>query len=203
MFERIKQWVSEHPYLAAGIAVAVVIFVWLFFIRGSSSSSTTASTTDPNSDYYDAEASAIQSGDALQAAQLASNAQAAQTAAQVSANATNDATQIGLAQIAAGAQSYQVQQQAAVDSLNINANATTTQQANTLSAQVQNNTIAANESIANTQMADYTSIINNQTASTVQMNQANIEGNIALASQESNLIQAITGDQISIAQAIG
>lgn len=183
MWERLKEWIKEHPYLAGVIGVLAVVLIYFLFFRGSSTG-TTASTDNGLSAYYDAEAQATQAADALQAYQYQANAQAGQTAAQLQAVTTNDATQIQLAQIASGSQDYQNTLAAQVASLNITNNATTTQQANTLSAQVQNNTTAANENLALTQLQDQTTVANNQIAYQTQLN-----------NNETSLLQAQQADE--------
>lgn len=68
-------WLKQHPYMAGGIALGVILVVYMLFGRKGSSSSGSSNLQS----YYAAEAAATQSGDALAIAQIYANASVAKT----------------------------------------------------------------------------------------------------------------------------
>ena len=82
----IKTLAEKHPYmLAGGVFLIGAVLIYYFYSGGSSSSTTSAAAANQN-----AQAAAIASGNALQAAQL------------------QDQTQLGVASLAAGVQNTQM-----------------------------------------------------------------------------------------------
>jgi hypothetical protein len=73
--EKIKAWISEHPYLASALGITLIVGLYLILHSGSSSSSS-AQTVSANPGGL---------SDAAYTAQLAANSQDAQTAAALSA----------------------------------------------------------------------------------------------------------------------
>lgn len=89
MWEKIKSFVSEHPWGTAGIVFVVgVILIYLFWPRSSAASSPDTGLGS----YYNAQAAAVQSGAAVYGQQIQANA---------ATTAANDQLQATLASIAA------------------------------------------------------------------------------------------------------
>ncbi len=88
--EKFFGWIKSHPLEAGGaVLVAGIAFI---FLRGSGSSSSSSSNQDTGAAaYYAAESAQAQAGDALQAVQIESQAQTAQTG-------LNDATTLAVQQ---------------------------------------------------------------------------------------------------------
>lgn len=97
MWDRVKSFVSEHPWGTAGIVFVIgVILIYLFWPRSSG----TATGTQDLSPYYNAQAAAIGAGGEVYAAQIGANAS---TAIAVK----NADTAVQLATIAAGVSNHQ------------------------------------------------------------------------------------------------
>lgn len=71
MMHRIVTWAKEHPYLAVGIGVGLLLLIYYLFFR---SSPAPAQDTTGLANYYAAEAASAQTAGAVQQAQLAYNA---------------------------------------------------------------------------------------------------------------------------------
>src|ERR1041385_4387061 len=97
-----RETLEEHPYIVAGsVFVVGVILIW-YFLRGSGS----AAAPD-NSSFYAAQAAAVQSGNALQAAQIAGQVTVSGFQAAVNREALDTSAAISLAQIAANQASHE------------------------------------------------------------------------------------------------
>lgn len=117
MFEKIKHFISEHPYLIGGLTLVVVVY---FLIRnsGGSSSTVVAGGVDPNVQAADIAAQAQQAAgsQALQAQtqSLGAGLQALQIQTAPQMAAVNAGLQLGLAQTSATQESTDAQTAAGV-----------------------------------------------------------------------------------------
>lgn len=145
--EEIKAWVKAHPYWAAGLGVGVLLLIYLWWRSGSSASSSTASPMDA---YYNAATANAAAGDqlaaiqaqntaAVQAAQIQQQAQQESDQAQENINASNNATQL-----------QELQAEIPVQ-----------EQGNSLSAQVEQASIAAQqkETLSTNMVTNYASYL--------------------------------------------
>lgn len=136
------EWLKAHPYATAGIVFGVGLLILIVFVGGSSPQ---ASTDNGAAALAAAQAQEAASGNQLQQLQAELQASQNQTAAGVSANGTNDASAITIAQIAA--QQATNQSQIAADSAKETAmyNAQSSEVASTATVQINanNDTTAA------------------------------------------------------------
>lgn len=77
MLHKLTEWAKEHPYMAGGIVVGLVVLIYLVFFRRSSVQASPADSTLAN--YYAAEAASIQTAGQVQQAQLGYTAATNQT----------------------------------------------------------------------------------------------------------------------------
>lgn len=127
--------IKSHPWVTGAI-IGVVLLVLFYSGSSSSSATTTTAATDPNAD-------------AVTVAQLQAQQAVQQSADSLTANAQNIQGSIDLSNIQASTVNLQSQLEAEVALSQIGAQQETTDTANTLSAQVEENNNATQLGIAN------------------------------------------------------
>jgi hypothetical protein len=206
MWSKIEAWAKAHP-MALGITIFVVgaILIYLF-TRGSSAPATTG-TGRPSDAYYQAQAAIAASGNQLQAAQLASQAQSNYVGAQLQAAQDQIGGQVALAQIAAGQNTSIATLQADIAKTGIGATQESTDLASSLTASVQNAGInaqvainAANNAAATT---NTTTAANEQVAiagTNAQLQESSIQAQLAGMQAGYDTQAAIAGLQAAVQQ---
>lgn len=165
---RLVAWVKEHPYETGALALVVGVAAYLLLRGGGGSTAQSAASSAPAADYYQAQ---------LQAMQLSAAATAQQTQAAVQTNHDNLQAQLANNELTAQLSALQVQDGAAI-------------QAAQIQADLQKNItqVQANASVQQTQIqAD---VINNQTAAQVQSNKDNLDAVLGLVSTQAEVQKA-------------
>ncbi len=186
MWEKIKHFVTGHPWMT-GLIVFGVGVVIVLLLRSGSAGATTSDDSSDQSASVSAQAAAVQAGTALQAEQI--QGQAAIGVAQ-SDNATQTAMYnalqtLGLAQYASQDQQAAIQGQTTVDVANIQAN-------QGIQENAQNTQAAVDITNSNNSAADYQSGLTYNLGVT----QANL---LAQTTQNANNLVAQT-EQLGIMQ---
>jgi hypothetical protein len=181
-WHRIEAWGKAHPVML-GVLVFVIgaIILWLLIPRSGGA----AAQAGPSDAYYNAQAAMAASGNQLAAAQLAAQAHANDTQAQLTATQT---------QVAGAATIAGIQAQQATDIATIQANyltahdktvAASTDLASTLTAQVQGAGIAAQAHIADINASAATDAA--RIAATTQLGLASYQAQTAEAGYQAQL----------------
>ena len=219
-----SEYITSHPYTAAGIGV--VALVGVFYLTRGSSASTATTTTDPNAQYIGAELQAAQQQAQITAqtnqatlqynAQLAINNQQnanSQALATIQAQSQGQAQSIQ-AQVADTLAQYQYELGVLTSNNNLTAQEVQAQtDQNTVNTQgaVSLAQIAAQENINNTiqQAGVTTTALNDQTQTQIagivaqtQQHLGDTQAQVAIAQSANQLgaIQAVSNTQIQIAQ---
>lgn len=218
----IKDWISDHPYLAGGAVLSLVIIFVL--LRGSNSSA-----AQPAAQSSGVAGTGLSSSDfaSIQQAQLASSTQLAAQQTAATAQSNQLAAELQATQIQTAGQNYQAQLASQVALQNIVTSGQVQSGANTLSAQTAQAQIGGQVQVASigAQENEYTTgmqaqVANEQTAAAVT-EQANISAaqtaqaqanaqaqgyiaqlasNVSLAQIGSQNLQTTTEGDVALAQ---
>jgi len=184
-------WAKAHPIWATLIGLLVLFLMWRLFAGGGSAQTATVGVVQQDP-------SVVAAGQQLQAMQYGYQAEALKIQAAAQAQADTNATQIALAQIAAGASQDQLELQGQIAASQTASQERVATLTSTLAAQLEASRIQSTNQQATLAATLEQSRIASQQHSTEMLAQLQSSTTIAIQQSQADLTKAITASQTEV-----